>query len=201
VQVWQVPHSRRAVIYLHGTGQDEQLLNGPQAPTIVRLHNEGWIVAADAAHGDAWGNAESVADYKALVHELKTRYGATQVVLLAASMGGLPALHLLRDRVATTLVAVSPVTNLASILAIPAAVASIDAALGSTPPSGSDPETWPRRALRRDDVTVIASPADPTVPFTTNAQLFAAKFGAHLLRCTGGHVDPSCFAKVSFAAS
>jgi pimeloyl-ACP methyl ester carboxylesterase len=185
-QIWAVTGSHRAVIWLHGAGKDEALLDGPQSTVLRRLHAAGWIVASDRAHQDAWGDDASVADYKALVTLLRSHYGVREVDLFAASMGTLPALRLLRDGVASRLVAVSPVTD-------PTTVTNLGA-----PASVTDPQAWPPGALHGDLVTLIASPEDRLVSYSRNAAAFAARFNVRLVTCHGDHLDPSCFAAVRF---
>jgi pimeloyl-ACP methyl ester carboxylesterase len=198
-QVWAAGGATRAVVYLHGYNQDGEILRGPQAAILTSLHRAGWTIGADYAHGNAWGDARSVADYKALIRYLRTTEHVRTVVLLGASMGGLATLHLLRAGDATTAVLVSPVTNLASMYQVPAALPQLKQIYGPTAPPAGNPLTWPTNALRDDTITVIADPADPVVPFTTNAQAFAQRFGVKLVQCQGGHAGPSCFAKASFS--
>lgn len=198
-QVWPASNASRAVVYVHGRGQDQHMLGGPQAAIITQLHDEGWTIGSDAAHYNAWGDARSVADYQALIRYLRAQEHISTVVLLGASMGGLASLHLLRDGDASTAVLVSPVTNLAAMYDVPLAIPEVTNVWGPSAPKSADPQQWPRSALHGDDVTVISAPDDPYVLFQRNAQAFADKFGAKLITCHGGHAVPACFAKVSFS--
>jgi pimeloyl-ACP methyl ester carboxylesterase len=175
------------------------MLGGPEAAAITALHNAGWSIGSDYAHGNAWGDPQSVTDYQNLITYMKTKLHAQKVVLLGASMGGLAALHLLRDGEADTAVLVSPVTNLPSMYSLAVAVPELDAIYGKHSPGSANPVVWSRHALQGTTITVIADPADPVVPFASNSKRFAQRFGATLLRCHGGHAVPACFAKVSFA--
>jgi pimeloyl-ACP methyl ester carboxylesterase len=197
-QVWAASGSTRAVVYLHGYNQDGEILRGPQAAILTSLHRAGWTIGDDYAHGNAWGDAQSVADYKALIRHLRTAEHAQTVVLLGASMGGLATLHLLQAGVADTAVLVSPVTNLAAMYQVAAALPQLTPIYGPTAPRAENPLAFPTNTFHGDTVTVIADPADPVVPFTSNAQAFAQRFGVKLVQCQGGHAGPSCFAKVSF---
>jgi pimeloyl-ACP methyl ester carboxylesterase len=192
----------RLVLFLHGaSGSAEDVLrigDGLRADLVAGLVAAGYVVAAGDAHGAAWGNAASVADYEALVSEARRRTGATSVYLLAESMGGLAAAQLTTPGRVDGLRAyagIYPVCDLSSVRGIFAA--SIDAAHGAD----SDAAVAALSPVRPDPAVPLmiwASAADTVVPREQNADVCVAEVhaggGQAVLNSTvGEHGDPSNF--------
>ena len=193
----------RLVVYLHGAsgGADDVLAQGDRArgDLAAGLAAAGYAVAASDAHGAAWGNPASVADYQALTAEARRRSGATSVYLLAESMGGLAAVQLTAPGALDGLRALAgiyPVCDLSSVRA--GFAASVDAAYGGD----ADAAVAALSPVRPDPsvpLQIWASADDTVVPAAQNAEVcvaeaLAAGGSARLVRTVGDHGDPSDFA-------
>jgi pimeloyl-ACP methyl ester carboxylesterase len=106
----------RVVLFAHGTGEQAATLatEKRKSATIRALLEAGYAVAASDAHGDAWGNAQSVRDYLALVAHLRAE-GLRRVYVLAESQGGLASLLLLRRAPARAWAGIYPVCDVLSV--------------------------------------------------------------------------------------
>lgn len=160
----------RAVIFVHGAGQNElSLMEGRRANLAARLLEEGFAVAASDAGGDAWGNPASLQDYEALRAELARR-GFTRSFVLAEPMGGLAGLALAVP--AEAFVGIYPVCNLASMIARGGYAQSIRAAYGGEPPATLSPVI--PQGVRGERMVFWASPADTVVAKAENTDICAA---------------------------
>lgn len=183
-EIWPVRGGHAAVVLAHGYQGDERLLAGRAAALAERLHREGWVVAATLAHGNAWGDEESVRDYEALVERLRTGYGVTRVAVIGVSMGALPGLELVARGRAATFVGVSAVTDPATLTH-----GTLRASIARVP----DPRrSFDMDVLRAADVTFVADPADDIVPTSSNSAAFARAVGKPLRDCHGGHTSTDC---------
>ena len=152
------------VLSVHGAGQTE---TAPRlfeiASTVVpALLDAGYIVASSAARGNAWGTAESVADYVALHDHVTSTYGISRTVILGQSMGGPASLDLLASGAVDALggYLIYPVCNLDAIWAANygAFRSQITAAYGIT---GTSPNTFDERTAGRNPTTDF-TPSDFT---------------------------------------
>jgi len=192
----------RLVLFAHAAGATAEAVLGVgdlgRGDLAAGLVAAGYTVAASDAHGDAWGNATSLADYTALAREAAARTGTTSVYLVGESMGGLATAQLsLRGALpgVRAYAGIYPVCDLSSIRAqfadsIQAAngegTAALFTALSPVPLDGSVP------------VKIWASEGDRTVPKQQNAvvcvQQAQAKGGrAELVDTIGDHGDVSNF--------
>lgn len=178
IEIWRVRNARSAVVLLHGYGGDERLLDGRHQALVERLHEQGWTVAASLAHGDAWGDDRSVADYEALIARLR-QDGAQRIALVGVSMGGLPGLRLMERGKAEAFVGVNAVTDTRA-LTHPTLTASA---------RGSTPHDWDEGALRAKAVTFVVEPDDDIVPAP---RPLATDIGAEMEECSGGHTSTDC---------
>ncbi|MGY1682412.1 alpha/beta hydrolase family protein [Geodermatophilus sp. SYSU D01176] len=190
----------RLVVYLHGAGGTAESILGtePRARLVEGLVDEGYAVVASDAHGDAWGNAESVAAHAAAAEEAAARTGTTSVFLLAESMGGLPGAQLTTgselDEV-EALAGIYPVCDLSSVY--PRFADSVDAAHGDDVDAALD-RLSPVDPAGSVPVMVWASPQDTVVPKAANGdacvrQAREAGADAIVVESTGEHGDPSHF--------
>lgn len=92
-------YPRPIVIYNHGSTfvvndkEDNPLLADLRLYADIFAKN-GYIFAASNAHGDNWGNAQSIQDNKNLVEHITSKYhGSKDIYLLGFSMGGLPTMN------------------------------------------------------------------------------------------------------------
>ena len=182
------------VIVLHGLGGSAGLVEEPKAAAFTRrLVADGFVVAASDAHGDAWGDAASQADYVRLHQWVAQRFDIDRTVLVSSSMGAIAGLQLAAHRDVPRLagwVGVSPVIDL------PGAARSgplrDDVDLSPEQLRALDPSRVPGRALRGLPMAVVISPADGVVSVPA-AERFARRTGARLVTCSGGHAAEDCF--------
>jgi pimeloyl-ACP methyl ester carboxylesterase len=83
--------TRTWAVYLHGHGSGgEQLFTRPDVRdnTLAAVRRQGWGALAPNLRGNAWMGPAAVDDLRGLLRVLRERYGAEQVVLIGASMGG-----------------------------------------------------------------------------------------------------------------
>jgi pimeloyl-ACP methyl ester carboxylesterase len=190
----------RLVVYLHGAGGNEESILGlqPQALLVDGLVDEGYTVVASDAHGDAWGNAESVAAHAAAAEEAAARTGTTSVFLVAESMGGLAGAQLATGpelQGVEALVGIYPVCDVSSVY--PRFADAVDAAFGDDVDAALD-RLSPVDLGGTVPLMVWASPQDTVVPKTANAdvcvqQARQAGADALLVESVGEHGDPSHF--------
>lgn len=197
VNLWLAPKSNgKLVIAAHGHGGNvSEWTNGKQQqPMLDALIDAGYSVAASDAHFDAWGNAQSVQDYKDLDAWAKTKSAFTDVVLLGQSMGGLPALQLLTELPdAKAFVGVYPVCDLGTV----------------APRFADTAKAWPQGAaghlspvdlkgVTGKRMIFFASPGDTVVPKASNTDACAqaaksAGTDVQVVQVTGDHGDQSAF--------
>jgi ribosomal protein S11 len=169
-------------VYVHGSGQGrETILRSPRDVAVAReLTDHGYLVLAADAGGKAWGNAASVAGYRALIGAAVRRYHVRDVFLMAESMGGLATMQLARqvpDVRAVT--AWYPVCDLRTMAKLPRFAAAIAHAW-----AGSDARIVSPVSVPRVPMAIWASAADTVVSAPRNAGYCAAAEQA-----AGGSVD------------
>ncbi|WP_166509535.1 S9 family peptidase [Blastococcus sp. TF02-8] len=192
----------RLVVYAHGAGQtvDQLLAVGDRGRSdlVAGLVEAGYTVAASDAHGDAWGNDISVADYQALVALAREETATSTVFLIGESMGGLPAARLTAPGVlddVRALAGVYPVCDVSSMLT--AFGPSIQAAGGSAPQALLD-ELSPVDLDGSVPLIAWASDQDTLVAKVRNAAVCAQQVRegggtAVLVDTIGEHGDASNF--------
>lgn len=188
------PGPHPVALYVHGLRMKESQLLVERREFVQGLVDQGFIVAAAYAEGPAWGSRASQAAYLSLYEAVARTHLVDRVVVVSESMGGVAGLGLVSSGRIPDLAAwvgVSPVTNLGWAAASPVLAESVAAAL--TP---EDVERLDPMAMEGGldvPLVVYATPDDPVVDTTENAQRFAEHFGAELRECAGGHVAPDCF--------
>lgn len=193
----------RLVVYLHGATQGAaSVVADPEvAGAVAAVLQAGYPVLAADAGGNSWGNEQALDDYTAAVADAAERTGASDVVLWAESMGGLPALQLLDSaQLAVPVVAfagVYPVCDLSSMQDNPAVGSQIPTAYG---PDLDDAlrRLSPAPITRPAPMLLWASPEDTVVPKAENADVCAEKMRAaggraDVIETRGEHGDPSNF--------
>ena len=190
----------RVVVYAHGLdARATALLNdeafGELADGLVAA---GYAVAASDAGGDAWGDAASVDAHAALAAAVTDMVGATDVYLVAESMGGLAGAQLVTGRRIPGLRAyagISPLCDLGSVHE--EYEESIEAAYGQA----VDEAVAALSPVRLDAAVPVqfwASEDDTTVDRTENADVCAAQVvadggSAVVVPAEGEHGDPSTY--------
>ncbi|NWL34416.1 hypothetical protein [Paenarthrobacter nitroguajacolicus] len=185
-------------VWFHGQGgtadtrMNEAWLN--------ELRVNGWAVASADFHGNAWGNADAVADVAALTKWAAEKVGKDATLYVAGSMGGLTSLNSMAQggHAPKCWYGTMPVVDQLTVSNVPDADTQIQTAYGSTTvPQASIPahnfNTLPSAKYR-----VLASPEDTWVPAKQNADVLAAGLQAAgkevtTLAVSGQHGDPSHF--------
>jgi pimeloyl-ACP methyl ester carboxylesterase len=193
-----LPHELRGrlALYLHGSGGTEHsLLMARKRERVANaLLADGYVVAAALSGGNEWGNARTVADYRAFAETLMRRYALTRVYLIAESMGGLAGMQLgNRLPQAKALVGIYPVCDLRTMVRHRTFTAAIHAAWAGRSAKAVEPVSPARLPM-----IVWASAGDTIVPRATNggscvARARAAGTPATLVPTVGDHGDPSNF--------
>jgi len=190
----------RLVVYAHGyDGRADAVLSedafGGLAAGLVA---EGYAVASSDAAGNAWGDDASVDAYAELAATATAGAGATDVFLVAESMGGLAAARLVEERRIEGLRAyagIYPLCDLGSVY--DDFRESVDAAYGPAVPRALA-ELSPVALDGAVPVLFWASPDDVTVDKERNADVCAAQVvadggSAVVVETDGRHLDLSNF--------
>jgi len=190
----------RLVVYAHGyDGRADAVLSEDRFGGLAAgLVAEGYAVASSDAAGNAWGDDASVEAYAELAATATAGTGATDVFLVAESMGGLAAARLVGERRIEGLRAyagIYPLCDLSSVY--DDFRESVDAAYGSAVPqalAGLSPVALDGAV----PVLFWASPDDVTVVKERNADVCAAQVvadggSAVVVETDGRHLDPSNF--------
>jgi len=180
---------RPLVVFLHQskTGDVGSPWDEPRMQPVTRaLERAGYIVAA-ATDGQRWGNQQSQDNYVALARWVQANYSVSYVVLLGASMGGLPALNIAASGALPGLRAVGGIgacTSLASMYNHPYFTEDIEAAYGfrgveefASATEGFDPMQATPDLFAQVAIRFWASPADALVPKADHADAFAWRIG------------------------
>ena len=190
----------RVVVYAHGLGARATALRNDEAFGALAdgLVAAGYAVAASDAAGDAWGNAASVEAHAALAAAVTDLVGATDVYLVAESMGGLAGAQLVTGRRIPRLRAYAGIYPLCDLGSVHDEFAeSIDAAFGPGVKRALD--VLSPVALDGTVPTMFwASQDDTVVDKTRNADVCAAQVKADggtavVVPTEGEHGDPSNF--------
>lgn len=195
------------VIYHHGTGEDDEspVSALPLASVTAALLDAGYHVAADQAHGTAWGNDKALQDYAdTYAWVLAQGVAPTATKFLAASMGGISALLCIaqaRIPNVTHFAGIYPATNLAACYNISSLKSAINNAYGGAAAYpvnsvGHDPMLYDPAVYTGVRFRCWASTGDTTVKKVDNADAFSALVApvtaeASVVACTGNHGDPS----------
>ncbi|MGY1639803.1 alpha/beta hydrolase family protein [Geodermatophilus sp. SYSU D00703] len=190
----------RVVVYLHGYEADSAaLLNDVAFGEVAEgLVDAGYAVAASDAGGNAWGDPASVAAHADLAAAVTDLVDATDVYLVAESMGGLAGAQLVEQRRIPGLrgyAGIFPLCDLSSVYDDFAE--SIDAAYGSAV-EGALEELSPVALGDAVPAVFWASDDDTVVDRGRNADVCAAQVVARggsavVVPTEGEHGDPSNF--------
>ncbi|SNS73233.1 hypothetical protein SAMN06893096_10783 [Geodermatophilus pulveris] len=188
----------RLVLYAHGLdARGTAVLAGEGFGALADgLVAAGYAVAASDAGGDAWGDAASVDAHAALAAAVTDLVDATDVYLVAESMGGLAGARLVEGRRIPGLRAyagIQPLCDLGSVYDDHAA--SIDTAYGPAV-DGALRALSPVRLDAAVPAVFWASAEDTVVDRARNADVCAAQVvadgGSAVVRAAEGeHGDPS----------
>ena len=199
--VSQKGHPPKAVVvYFHGLDADEGVIMSDDKHTnfTTALVDKGYAVVASRAGGNAFGNDASRRNYAKLALSARAHYRVQDVYFVAESMGAIAATSLLAatpDPRLRGLVAISPALNLEAVP--PQYRSAVQAAYPTEPVGNADPMNLPISDLIGKNIKLYTAQADTQVDTSTNADAFERKFGRSarisVARCSGDHVDPSCF--------
>lgn len=193
------------IIYHHGVGEDKTAWTSDPLKSELRtaLLDEGYILAASNAHGENWGNANSIADYNALYADAIGRYIVTKVIFISQSMGGMSGLNCIQNGTIPVAgwVGIYPACNLAWCYAN-GFTAAINTAYGisgdyAAKTAGYDPVLLDGTHFTTR-MRFYASASDTTVSKTNNSDAMATVVNGHaaentVVVCSGNHGDPSHF--------
>lgn len=190
---------RGVVIFFHGTDADEFAMTAdePHKKLTEKLVDGGFAVVSSNAGGNAFGNPKSQQNYRELANMALLHYRVDNVFFLAESMGAVAAVNLMAaadTRRIRGLAAINPAIDLANISAShePLVAASYPDrnTLDLTNSMKFPPNAFAGRRIR------FYVNDDEVVPAASNAFAFEKRFGAEadisMVRCAGGHGDPSC---------
>lgn len=192
-------------IYHHGYGENQiSLTSDPLKQSVIAaIISAGYRVASSNAHGNNWGNQDSMDDYKELYDALvSASVNISRVVFLSQSMGGVSGLNCLADTATWGSVVkgwygIYPVCDIASMES--AYSASIDSAY---PPSGDftgyNPVDMAGTDFTGKRLRFTASSSDTVVSKTDNADAMSTLVAGEateyaVVTHTGDHGDPSAF--------
>jgi hypothetical protein len=200
------------VIYHHGAGEDQDALltDALKAGIVSAMLDAGFIVAGSNAHGNNWGNQNSLDDYSALYTYISANFNISAVIHLSQSMGGISGLLCTAagSPVPAAWVGIYPACSLSAAFGANAGIfaADIRAAYGiasdgsdyAAKTAGHDPlliaaSTFAGRRLR-----FYASTGDTVIPRASHSDPMAVHVSgtaaeATVISCTGNHGDPSHF--------
>lgn len=193
------------VVYHGGMGETMSAPNTAlNTRTVIdALQAAGYIVAASNAHGDNWGNDNSLVDYSELYGFVAGLFRISRTVLLSASMGGCSEFLTAADRPFPIkgCAGIFPCCSLAAMyLVFPD---SINAAYGisgdyETKTAGHDPLLRTASDYAGLRMRFYASPDDDVVVKVSNADALSAHVASVTLEeevvvCSGEHGDASHF--------
>ena len=199
----------RLIVFAHGAeGSAESVLavgDQARADLTAGLVAAGYTVAASDAGGDAWGNAASVEDYRALAQEAAARTGTTSVYLIGESMGGLPAAQLTQRGRLPGLRAYAGIYPVCDLSSVQARFADSILAANGTGTAALVAQLSPVVLDGSVPIMMWASPGDTIVPSAQNAgacvdEARAAGGRAELVSTIGDHGDVSNFDLVALLA-
>lgn len=187
---------RHILIYFHGHGATIQTISTDPLtrPLFDALLANGYIIAYSNAHGNAWGNAASIEDYKQLSMYLQETFQIQDTVFLSESMGGLAGLMLVAQHQVPVRcwAGIYPVTNTTDYHD-PRRQAEILAAHANDNIDALNPIEQPASSFTIP-MRIYASPRDTVVPVATNTEkLLPLLRDGTWVRTTGEHGDKSNF--------
>jgi alpha-beta hydrolase superfamily lysophospholipase len=187
------------IVYFHGSDQSSRVIADDRRHTdyFDPFLRAGYAVVAADAHGNAYGNPKSRADYRRLISAAQQKYIAGPVFFVAESMGALAALALISEdtgRHVKGMIGISP------LMGLPPEAESLSyvaVAWGGTIPPSADPLDWPPEVFAGRHFRLHAAKDDNVIPAIAGPQAFADKFGAvadvAIMPCEGGHVALACY--------
>lgn len=187
------------VVYFHGMDQKPDVITGnPNHKTLFDpLLQSGYAVVAADAGGSAFGNPESLQDYRELIAAARSRYGVEPMLFVAESMGALAALAMLTEDTARQ---VKGMVGITPLMGLPPDIRSVNYVLSAWSgdvPNSADPMSWPPQLFAGRAMLLYQSDDDAVIPFNASAQEFATRFGSvakvDVVPCQGGHVAADCY--------
>jgi alpha-beta hydrolase superfamily lysophospholipase len=183
---------RQLLLFFHGYGADHQALATARRQHFAQsLVDEGWIVAATNASGNDWGSRRSQEDYLALYRAVEAQHEIGEVVMLSESMGAVASLNIAASGDIPGVVrwiGISPVVDLGSA----AHVGPLTKVIPQAQVTAVDPSRLAPGLLAAVPKHVFTDEAD-TVVATSRTRVWAARYGADLRTCDGGHVGKPCY--------
>jgi hypothetical protein len=187
------------IVYFHGSDQTARVILDHQKyrDFFDPLLRDGYAVVAADADGNAYGNPESLEDYRRLVTAAQKKYGDQPLFFVSESMGTLAALGLISedtDRQVKALTGISP------LMGLPKDIRSVPFVRGpwaGVIPDSADPLSWPPATLADRSFRLYVASEDKVIPANAGAKAFAAHFGSvakiELINCVGDHVAADCY--------
>ncbi|WP_146221064.1 CapA family protein [Mycolicibacterium moriokaense] len=188
---------RGIVVYFHGIdGNEFSMTSDSSQREMTRdLVDAGFAVVSSFAGGNAFGDQQTVQNYRELGSMAHEHYQIDNVYFLADGLGAIPAINLFASGHAPMrgLAAINPVLNLTTARTH---VPALSVNEPSAPSEIGDPMALDPEALQGKDIRFYVSPQDSDAPSADNATLFERRFGGtakiSVVGCSGAHRDASC---------
>lgn len=187
------------VVYFHGADQNARVIRASEKHRTLfnPLLETGYAVVAADAGGNAYGNPQSVEDYRRLIAAARADYGPVPLYFIAESMGALPALSLLREDTQREVKGMVGISPLAGLPAEVRSVTFINGPWSGQIPPAADPLTWAPEVFAGRKFRLYTSPEDNLIPGDASAIAFAERFSPvaqiDIVECEGGHVASECY--------
>lgn len=192
--------AKALVLYVHSFTTDRSAITYHQRKAFTEaLLGRGFVVLSSDAHGDAWGDPASQADYVSLAAAGTARFGALPTFIVSESMGGVAGLDLVANHAIPRLrgwVGIVPVVDLLAADRKAGFRASIAKAYKGDPPAAASPANLPAADLASTPLRFYLSQGDAVVPPAQHAEPLIARLPQSVVTrvtCTGPHADPTCF--------
>lgn len=181
---------RGVAVWFHGRGGDVD--TRMDSNWLNSIREAGWAVASgDLGGPTGWGDPASVSAAGELSRWASDQAGAPVKLVIAGSMGAVVALNaMVRGGVeAPCFYAIMPVFDLRS-LPVPSYIADLQRVYPTGIPASANPA---ESDLPRVTYRVLSSDSDSEVPAQLNADVFASRTDASVLKVQGDHGDRSHF--------
>ena len=197
----------------YATGGSPNLNPREDLANLPPLANVAWL--AGRMHGNSWGNADCMADARAMYDWVTSVIGVSGFIVFGNSMGGVAALNAVHRSTFPGIYGIyltDPAYDLRNRY-VNSSTGNLEAAYGidasgsnySTVTNGFDPALTEKIRYRGLPMRVRGSSTDGTVPFSLHGQKLAADLAFHndvdlIDLNSGGHNNSNRFNAADFAA-